>query len=176
MTFSFKPSSLSILPLTEASVRTRVVSWKDAAEIKLRVCSEALVIPSNTGLPTAGFPPLAIVAALISSNVIASICSPFRRLVSPISSISIFLKHLSDDHFNMLVIDRHTLQAIDILNFVDEITGEFLNTFNCENIVGSRVTIEEEFNPSRYDRLPEHSDAYLWESDIQMVPGIHPQD
>ena len=33
ITFSFKPSNLSTLPLIEASVSTLVVSWKDAAEI-----------------------------------------------------------------------------------------------------------------------------------------------
>ncbi len=51
MTFSFSPSSISLLPFTAASVRTRVVSWNDAAEMKLRVCREALVMPSRTGLP-----------------------------------------------------------------------------------------------------------------------------
>ena len=49
ITFSLRPSSVSTLPLTEASVSTRVVSWNDAAEMKERVCSEALVMPSNTG-------------------------------------------------------------------------------------------------------------------------------
>ena len=34
MTFSFRPSSVSTLPWTAASVRTRVVSWNDAAEMK----------------------------------------------------------------------------------------------------------------------------------------------
>ena len=32
ITFSFKPTSGSIFPLIAASVRTFVVSWKDAAE------------------------------------------------------------------------------------------------------------------------------------------------
>lgn len=49
ITFSFSPTSLSTLPATAASVRTRVVSWKDAAEINDLVCSEALVIPSRIG-------------------------------------------------------------------------------------------------------------------------------
>ena len=49
MTFSLRPSSVSILPLSVASVRTRVVSWKEAAEMNDRVCRLALVIPSSTG-------------------------------------------------------------------------------------------------------------------------------
>ena len=49
MTFSFRPSSVSVLPLTAASVRTRVVSWNEAAEMNDRVCRLALVMPSSTG-------------------------------------------------------------------------------------------------------------------------------
>src|SRR6187401_1139407 len=40
-----------------ASVRTRVVSWNEAAEIKLSVSNEAFVIPSSTGTASAGLPP-----------------------------------------------------------------------------------------------------------------------
>ena len=52
MIFSFKPSSLSILPRIAASVRTRVVSWKEAADKNESALSEALVIPRITGLTT----------------------------------------------------------------------------------------------------------------------------
>ena len=58
MTFSLRPSRVSVLPCTEASVRTRVVSWNEAAEMKDRVCSEALVMPSNTGWVMAARPPV----------------------------------------------------------------------------------------------------------------------
>src|SRR4028118_990474 len=68
ITFSFSPSRVSTLPLTDASVRTRVVSWNDAAEMNDRVCSEALVMPSSTGTPTAGFLPSASRRSLISSS------------------------------------------------------------------------------------------------------------
>ena len=63
ITFSFKPSSGSILPLIAASVSTRVVSWKEAAERKLSVASDALVMPSSTRLAMAGRPPAAMVAS-----------------------------------------------------------------------------------------------------------------
>ena len=49
MTFSLRPSSVSILALTAASVSTRVVSWNEAAEMNERVCRLALVMPSRTG-------------------------------------------------------------------------------------------------------------------------------
>src|ERR1035438_1857878 len=40
-----------------ASVSTRVVSWKDAAEMNESVESDAFVIPSSMALPCAGRPP-----------------------------------------------------------------------------------------------------------------------
>jgi hypothetical protein len=89
MTFSFKPSSVSTLPCTAASVSTRVVSWNDAAEMKLRVWSEALVMPSSTGLPTAGFCFFSS-RALVSSISSRSTCSPASKVVSPPSVISTF--------------------------------------------------------------------------------------
>ena len=57
ITFSFKPRSGSFLPRIAASVKTRVVSWKDAADKKLFVSNDALVIPSRTGRDVAGTPP-----------------------------------------------------------------------------------------------------------------------
>ena len=57
MTFSFRPTSGSILPLMAASVSTRVVSWKEAAERKLSVARDALVMPSRIRLAMAGRPP-----------------------------------------------------------------------------------------------------------------------
>ena len=57
MTFSLSPRRLSIAPLMLASVSTRVVSWKLAAEMKLSVESDALVMPSSSGRPSAGRPP-----------------------------------------------------------------------------------------------------------------------
>jgi len=54
ITFSFKPLKSSIFPDTAASVSTFVVSWKLAAEMKLSVHKEALVIPKRMGLAVAG--------------------------------------------------------------------------------------------------------------------------
>jgi hypothetical protein len=48
---------VSTEPLMLASVSTRVVSWKLAAEMKLSVESDALVMPSSSGRPMAGRPP-----------------------------------------------------------------------------------------------------------------------
>jgi hypothetical protein len=47
MTFSLSPRSPSRLPMIAASVSTRVVSWKEAAEMNESVDSDALVMPSS---------------------------------------------------------------------------------------------------------------------------------
>ena len=66
MTFSLGPSSRSTVPLTAASVSTRVVSWNDAAARKLSVFSDALVTPRSTATAVAGSPPSAITLSLTS--------------------------------------------------------------------------------------------------------------
>src|SRR6266705_2611459 len=68
--------------IVAASVRTRVVSWKEAALRKLSVSSEALVMPSSTGWASAGLPPIFSTRWFSSSNSSLSICSPHRNVVS----------------------------------------------------------------------------------------------
>ena len=57
ITFSLRPSSGSDLPSIAASVSTRVVSWKDAADSHDSVASDAFVMPMSSGRPEAGLPP-----------------------------------------------------------------------------------------------------------------------
>ena len=68
ITFSFNPIKSSSLPLIAASVNTLVVSWNDAADKKLSVASEALVIPSNALFPVAGRLPCSTASLFLSSN------------------------------------------------------------------------------------------------------------
>src|SRR4029453_15367898 len=90
MTFSLRPRRLSILPWIAASVSTRVVSWKEAAEMKLSVESEALVIPSSSGWNVAGCWPSRRMRSFSSSTMSRSTGSPSRNVVSPGSSIRTF--------------------------------------------------------------------------------------
>ena len=85
MTFSFKPTRRSTLPLIAASVRTLVVSWKEAAEMKLSVERLALVMPRRSGSATAGCPPSASTRSFSSSKRHFSTWSPIRKSVSPTS-------------------------------------------------------------------------------------------
>ena len=83
ITFSLSPRRWSFLPRIAASVRTRVVSWKEAADKKLLVSSEALVIPIRTGRAVAGTPPEIRTSLLASVKSVMSIRVPMRRSVSP---------------------------------------------------------------------------------------------
>ena len=59
MTFSFRPARRSILPSSAASVRTFVVSWKEAADRNESVASEAFVMPRMISSNCAVSPPAA---------------------------------------------------------------------------------------------------------------------
>ena len=78
------------LPLIAASVRTFVVSWKDAADKKEFVAREALVIPSNTCLPSAGSFPSSTSFSLVSSKSSASTNTPGSISESPFVSTRTF--------------------------------------------------------------------------------------
>ena len=75
------------MPLIAASVSTRVVSWKDAAEMKLSVDREALVMPRRTGWAVAGRLPAATALSFSSWKTNLSTSSPTTNSVSPTSSM-----------------------------------------------------------------------------------------
>ena len=69
------------MPLIAALVKTFVVSWKDAEDIKLSVLRAALVSPKRTGLPLAGEPPASSYLLFSSSNSYLSTYCPTIYLV-----------------------------------------------------------------------------------------------
>jgi hypothetical protein len=85
MTFSLSPSSESLLAWIAASVSTRVVSWKEAADSHDSVASEALVMPMRTGRPEAGSPPSDTTRRFSPSNTARSTSEPGRKSVEPLS-------------------------------------------------------------------------------------------
>ena len=83
ITFSFRPSRLSLLPWIAASVSTLVVSWNEAADSHDSVASDALVIPISTGRAEAGSPPSATTRRFSVSNSVRSTSAPGRNSVAP---------------------------------------------------------------------------------------------
>src|SRR5690606_26705491 len=54
------------------------------------------------------------------------------------------LQHLPDDHLNVLVVDEHALQPVDFLYLVDEVGSQRLHALDRQDIVRSRITVENE--------------------------------
>ena len=76
MMFSLRPSSESRADSMAASVSTRVVSWKEAADSHESVASDALVMPISSGRPSAGALPSWTSRRLASANTLGR---PARR-------------------------------------------------------------------------------------------------
>src|SRR5213079_419750 len=102
MTFSLKPRRRSTLPSVAASVKTRVVSWNEAAEMKLSVSSEVFVMPSRTGVASAGlFYHLGILSFEIET---IDLIAPEERRVARISDLHLS-QHLAHDDLDMLIVN-----------------------------------------------------------------------
>ena len=100
---------------------TRVVSWKEAADSHDSVASEALVMPISSGRPEAGWPPSETTRRFSVSN---------RRALGQLAGQQLGvarlddrhpLEHLPDDDLDVLVVDRHALGAVDLLDLVDQV-------------------------------------------------------
>ena len=52
------------------------------------------------------------------------------------------LQHLAHDHFDVLVVNRHALQTVDFLDFVDEVSGKLLDTLNGQNVMRRGVAVD----------------------------------
>ena len=143
MTFSLRPSSVSALPLTAASVSTRVVSWNDAAEMNERVCSDALVMPSSTGCAGRGL--LALGDELGVDLVELGLVHLFgvdHVGLAHVGDLDL-LQHLTNDHLDVLVVDADALQPVDVLDLVHEIVRELLDALNRKDVVRRRVAFDD---------------------------------
>ena len=53
------------------------------------------------------------------------------------------LQHLADDHLDVLVVDGHALQPVDVLDLVDEIGGQRLDALDRQDVVRRRIALED---------------------------------
>ena len=107
------------------------------------VCSDALVMPSSTGTPCNGFLPspdelLVDLAELRAVDLVA------REDVgiAAVGDLHL-LQHLPDDHLDVLVVDRHALQPVDLLDLVDEVGREFLHALDRQDVVRRGVAVDD---------------------------------
>ena len=111
------------LPVTAASVSTRVVSWKEAAEMKDSVARDALVIPSrirDRTWPGSCLRPAA--SHFLFQNVSTPPAHPDQVGVTGIGDFNL-TQHLTHDGLDVLVVDLYTLQTVYVLDFVDDVTA-----------------------------------------------------
>src|SRR5574343_1085980 len=52
-------------------------------------------------------------------------------------------QHLANDHFDVLVVDLHTLQTIDVLHFVGDVTSQRLDALQTQAIVRIRFAFDD---------------------------------
>ncbi len=138
-------------PLMLASVSTRVVSWKLAAEMKLSVESDALVMPRRSERPMAGR------AAVHQHALVLGVeAEAVGLLIDEEGGVAHLFdldpaKHLTNDGFDVLVGDGDALETVDFLDFVDEVhleralAEDFKNVVRVARTVDERVTGAEAF-------------------------------
>lgn len=54
-------------------------------------------------------------------------------------------QHLTDNYFNMLIVDLHTLQTINVLDFVSDVAGQGLDTLQTQDIVRIWLALDDLF-------------------------------
>src|SRR6202035_2031094 len=128
ITFSFRPLSLSLRQLIAASVSTRVVSWNDAADSHESVASDAFVIPISTGRPAAGSPPSATTPRARPQRAGQELSAARVDDGHP-------PQHLPDDHLDVLVVNRHTLSAVHLLDLVDQVQLHLPRALDAQHLV-----------------------------------------
>src|SRR5215218_4869894 len=109
MTFSFRPRRESDLPSIAASVSTRVVSWKEAA-----LGHDATV--------------LVLEATALREHAREQVGVARLDDRDP-------AQHLPHDDLDVLVVDRHTLLAVDVLHLVDEVHLRLARAEDAEHVL-----------------------------------------
>ena len=135
MMFSLRPSSESRRDSMAASVSTRVVSWNDAADSHESVASDALVMPMSSGRPSAGVLPSSTSTRLTSRKTLRSTRSPGRKSRVARLRHGDPAGHLPDDQLDVLVVDRHALVAVHLLDLVDEVLLRLADALDLEQLL-----------------------------------------
>ena len=112
-----------------------MVSWKLAAEMKLSVESDALVMPSSSGRPMAGRAAVGdhALVLLVEAEVVDLLLEQEAGVADLLDLHP--AKHLANDGFDVLVGDGHALETVDFLDFVDEVHLQSLLAEDFENVV-----------------------------------------
>ena len=143
MMFSLSPISSSLAPRIAASVRTRVVSWKRRRrDERLR---------RETGLGDSEkqrlrrrrrFLLLLRLLVGVAEGLLVDVLALEELGLAGLEHAHL-LQHLPDDHANVLVVDLHALQAVNLLHFVEQILLNRARSLDAENVVRIHRTFGE---------------------------------
>ena len=113
-----------------------MVSWKEAADNHESVANDAFVIPMSSGRPEAGVPPSATTRRFSVSKAVPLDQLPGQHLGVARLEDGHPLEHLADDHLDVLVVDRHTLAAVDLLDLLHEVLLHPARTEDPQDLLG----------------------------------------
>ena len=122
-----------------------MVSWNDAAEMNDSVESDALVMPSSSGRPVAGLPPWHDDALVFLAEAeLVDLLFEQERGIAHVFDLHP-AHHLANDHFDVLVVDVHALQPVDFLDFVHQVSLQFLLPEHGQNVVRVERAVHQRF-------------------------------
>ena len=124
-------------------MRTRVVSWKLAAEMNESVESEALVMPSKQGRPGGGTSTLGDDPVVLFAE--AELIHLFVQKEPGVADVLDLhpAHHLANDGFDVLVVDVDTLEAVNLLDGIHQVGLRVLLAENRQQIVGIERPVDE---------------------------------
>ena len=109
------------------------------------VDSDALVMPRSKGRPVAGRPPSRITAiVLLAEAELVHLLLEKERRVAHVLNLHP-THHLPHDALDVLVVDVHALQPVNLLNRVHQVRLRVLFTEDGENIVRVQRTVNQRF-------------------------------
>ena len=73
-----------------------------------------------------------------------------------------FLQHLTHDDFDVLVVNLHTLQAVNVLHFVDHVVGQGFDTHNRKDVMRRWVAVHDVVALLGQSHLPQPGCACPW--------------
>src|SRR5690554_3612736 len=85
-------------------------------------------------------------------------------------------QHLTDGHFDVLVVDLHTLQAVHVLNLVDDVLGQLADTQQAQDIVRVARTIGDDLTLGDLFTLEHVQVAPLRNQLLVRIAAIHRSD
>ena len=118
-----------------ASVSTLVVSWKLDAEMNDSVESEALVMPEQERLTHRRTVPGGHdLLVLLLEDPLLDLLVDQEGGVADVGDAHP-AEHLPDDGLDVLVVNLHALQPVDLLHLVHQVAGQLLLAEDLEDVV-----------------------------------------